>query len=357
MLEQLIETYGDGPVLFAGGLAVGLLFGALAQHSRFCLRAATIEFSGLRFGPRMAVWLLTFGAAVIGCQGAIEAGWLDVGATRQIAATGSLSGAVVGGLMFGVGMILARGCASRLLVLSATGNLRALVTGLILTIVAQASLRGGLAPAREAVAGLWTVPGGTARDLLALTGLGSAGGMAVGGALFLFAVGLAVRTRIGVSNGIAAAGVGLAVALGWVFTYGMTQVSFEPLEAGSVSFTGPSADTLMGFVNERALPLDFNVGLVPGVFLGSALMAILTREFRLQGFEGGPSMLRYFAGAGLMGFGAMLAGGCAVGAGVTGGAIFAMTAWVALGAMWLGAVATNLVEEALNARGPVSAPA
>jgi uncharacterized membrane protein YedE/YeeE len=38
-----------------------------------------------------------------------------------------------------------------------------------------------------------------------------------------------------------------------------------------------------------------------------------------------------------MGFGSMLAGGCAVGAGVTGGAIFALTAWLSLVAMWVGA--------------------
>lgn len=38
-----------------------------------------------------------------------------------------------------------------------------------------------------------------------------------------------------------------------------------------------------------------------------------------------------------MGFGGMLAGGCAVGAGVTGGAVMALTAWVALLFMWLAA--------------------
>lgn len=48
-------------------------------------------------------------------------------------------------------------------------------------------------------------------------------------------------------------------------------------------------------------------------------------------------MRRYIAGAILMGFGAMLAGGCAVGAGISGGAIFALTAWLALLGMWAGA--------------------
>lgn len=53
-------------------------------------------------------------------------------------------------------------------------------------------------------------------------------------------------------------------------------------------------------------------------------------------------MRRYLLGAVLMGFGAMLAGGCAVGAGVTGASIFALTVWLVLGGMWLGAGLTDL---------------
>ena len=37
----------------------------------------------------------------------------------------------------------------------------------------------------------------------------------------------------------------------------------------------------------------------------------------------------------------LLAGGCAVGAGMTGGAIFALTAWITLVGMWLGAGLTD----------------
>jgi uncharacterized membrane protein YedE/YeeE len=46
-------------------------------------------------------------------------------------------------------------------------------------------------------------------------------------------------------------------------------------------------------------------------------------------------------GAVLMGFGAMLAGGCAVGAGVSGGSILSITAWLALIGMWVGAGVTH----------------
>jgi uncharacterized membrane protein YedE/YeeE len=89
------------------------------------------------------------------------------------------------------------------------------------------------------------------------------------------------------------------------------------------------------------LPLSFDVGLVPGVFLGSLLAALVTREFKWQKFTEDSGFTRFFIGASLMGFGGMLAGGCAVGAGVTGGVVLVITAWVALFSMWIGAGITD----------------
>ncbi len=343
MLETLIDTYSEGPVLIVAGALVGLLFGAAAQHSRFCLRAATVEVADGELGPRLAIWLLAFFAAVFAVQGTIAAGWLDVQDARQLAATGSLSGALIGGALFGAGMVLARGCASRLLVLSATGNLRALITGLVLTLVAQASLRGVLAPAREALAGLWTVPGGAARNLLAFVGLTSTSAAVASAVALLVALAFAFRRQVKPNRVIAAVLVGLAVAMGWIFTYAIAQNSFEVIPIASVTFTGPATDTLMGLVNAPVLPASFGVGLVPGVVLGAGAMAVFSREFAIQRFGPDVPMERYLIGACLMGFGAMLAGGCAVGAGLSGGAVFSLTAWAAVFAMWVGAVVTHRV--------------
>ncbi|RXV70171.1 lipocalin [Roseovarius sp. A46] len=343
MLETLIDTYGDGAVLAMAGALVGVIFGVAAQHSRFCLRAATIEVAERHLGPRLSIWLIAFSAGVLSVQGAIAAGVLDVSQSRQLAATGSMSGAVIGGLMFGAGMILARGCASRLLVLSATGNLRALITGLVLTIVAQSALRGALSPAREGLARLWLVPGGEARDLLAHLGLTHATAATLAALALMASVMLALMRHVRVSHVLAGMGVGLAIGLGWLATYAVSQTSFEVIPISSVTFTGPSTDTLMGLVNSTSLPLGFGVGLVPGVFVGAASMALVTREWKIERFGPDTPMERYLLGAVLMGFGSMLAGGCAVGAGMSGGAIFALTAWVAVTAMWLGAMATHLL--------------
>ena len=346
-LEVLIERFGDGTVLAVAGLVIGLAFGALAQRSRFCLRAAVVEFSRCCLGPKVAIWLLAFSGAVLGTQLLIGSGLLDVSQARQLASRGSMSGAIIGGLMFGVGMVLARGCASRLLVLSATGNLRALVSGLILTLVAQASLRGVLSPGREWLANLWTIEGGPSRNLLSWLGAGTWLGITLGAAWLAYAIYLARRNKVSIWSGTGAVGVGLMIAAGWLATYAISQISFEPVQVKSISFTGPSADTLMGLINEPSIPLGFDVGLVPGVFAGSLIAALLFGDFKLQGYHGGQSMARYITGATLMGFGSMLAGGCAVGAGVTGGSVFALTAWLALFSMWVGAGVTDwLVDQA-----------
>jgi uncharacterized membrane protein YedE/YeeE len=356
MLESLLDRFGDPAILMVAGAVTGVVFGAAAQHSQFCLRAATVEVAERRWGPRLSVWLLAFCAAVFCVQSAIAFGVLDVTEARQLATTGSLSGAVIGGLMFGAGMILARGCASRLLVLSATGNLRAIMTGLVLTLVAQASLRGVLSPVRQDLASLWTVPGGQSRSLLAQLGLTSAGALLAASIGLGFAVALARRSSVALTRGVAAVLVGAAVALGWLLTFRIAQASFDVVPISSVTFTGPSTDTLMGLVNNSALPLGFGVGLVPGVFAGAGLMALLTGEARIERFGPDTPMERYLIGACLMGFGSMLAGGCAVGAGMSGGAIFALTAWVAVFCMWVGAVATHLLMTRLLARsGPAAA--
>jgi uncharacterized membrane protein YedE/YeeE len=343
MLESVLENYGDGIVLVGLGALVGILFGAAAQHSKFCLRASTVEVAEGQFGPRLSIWLVAFTMAVASVQTMIVLGWLDISDSRQIANPGSLSGAVIGGLMFGIGMVLARGCASRLLVLSATGNLRALITGLVLTLVAQASLRGVLSPTREALGNLWMVSGGADRDLLAQLGLTSNIAALAAGMSLLGALVFAVTRRVPLTQIIAGVGVGFAVALGWLVTYLVAMTSFDVVAVTSVTFTGPATDTLMGLVSNPQLPLGFGVGLVPGVFAGAGVMALVKGEAKIQRFGADNPLENYLIGAALMGFGSMLAGGCAVGAGLSGGAIFAVTAWVAVGSMWAGAMVTQTI--------------
>ena len=112
--QALIDRIGEDWTLALVGAVVGLAFGFLAQRSRFCLRSAVIEFSRNLTGGKLTVWLFAFASAVAGTQLLALLGAFDASQARQIATRGSLSGAAIGGALFGMGMILARGCSSRL---------------------------------------------------------------------------------------------------------------------------------------------------------------------------------------------------------------------------------------------------
>ena len=348
-LNSLIDFLGDAGSTAVAGLITGLIFGIAAQRSRFCLRAATVEFAAGQMGDKVTVWLLTFSTAVVWVHAAAPLGWMRPEDARMMAVPGSWSGAIIGGLIFGVGMVLARGCSGRLLVLAATGNLRAVVSGLIFAVVAQMSLGGVLAPLRDDLAAIWITSGGRNMDLLSTLGLPTWFGLAIGLATAALALERARRNRIGGARLVFASGVGFAVAVGWVLTFTLSQATFEPTQVESATFTGPSAHTLMFFLDRNAI-LEFDIGLVPGVALGAFMAAIWGREFAFQGFDGASPMRRSFLGAALMGFGGMLAGGCAIGAGVTGSSIFAGTAWLALFCMWIGAMVTARVMTAMGMR-------
>ena len=342
---SILESYGDSLILATGGLAVGLMFGFFAQRSKFCMRAAAIEFWHRKFGDKLSVWLLAFSSAVVGVQLLILMHSLDVSTARQIATRGSISGALIGGLLFGAGMIMSRGCASRLLILSANGNLRALLSGLIFAVTAQAALSGSLAPLRNTISTWWTVDGGSSRDLLAITGIGHWGGLLIGLIWFAAALYFSVCSGGGFWKWAGGIGTGLAVAAGWWFTYLVSSSSFQVVQVQGLTFSGPSAEWLMRVLSSPAPASGFDFGLLPGVFAGSFIGAWIGRDLKLEGFSDGYSMRRYIAGAILMGFGSMLAGGCAVGAGMTGGAIFALTAWLTLMGMWAGAGLTDRLLE------------
>ncbi len=340
-MTALLETWGDAQVLAAGGALIGLLFGFMAQRSRFCARAAVLECCDGRPGDRFSVWWLAFGCALLGTQLLVFAGGLQPSTSRFIASPGSISGAMLGGLCFGAGMILTRGCASRLLILSATGNLRALLSGLVFAVTVQATIAGWLAPVRQFFFGLWPIDGGAGREFSQMTGTAPWGGLLISALALAVGVHFFWRQHKGrVWLAIGAVGCGLSITAGWAFTQAVANQSFQPVAITSLSFSGPSAEWLMRVLSSASVPgFGFDAGLLPATFLGSLVGALLGGDFKLEGFKTENKLGHYLTGAVLMGFGAVLAGGCTVGAGMTGGAIFALTAWLTLIGIWLGAAA------------------
>ena len=337
-LGQFLGLSGHSPAEVALwlGAAIGLAFGALARATGFCFRAAVVGTPDGRGGGRgraRAMWLLALAAAVAGTQAAIAAGLVDFTGHRFVAPALPLAGMVIGGVLFGAGMVLARGCVSRLTVLAAGGNLRAVVALVVVASVALAAMRGALAPLRQALAG----------PLVDMGGVLPGPGLAWAAALAVLAGVLAWRA--GLRPGVALAGlaIGLLVPATYVGTGFVLFDDFDPIPMEALSFTAPVGDALFWFGAATGVPARFGTGLVGGVLAGAFLIALLRREARWEGFDGGTIQTgRSVAGAALMGFGGVLAGGCTVGAGLSGIATLGLAGMIAVAAMVAGAQAAAL---------------
>ncbi|MXQ07459.1 YeeE/YedE family protein [Alphaproteobacteria bacterium GH1-50] len=335
---MLLELYDFGVetriLHLLAGLALGLVFGVAAQISRFCLRRAVAGPRAER-GEAGAVWLTALATAIV-AFGAVSAfGLVDISEHRFASANLPIAALVLGGLAFGVGMVLTRGCVSRLTVLSATGNLRAVLVLAAFAVTAHAMLKGVLAPVRTSIGAL-SIDAPFAS--LAATPIGLAVLLAPVAALAGY---LTWQSRASALRLVLGGVIGLVAVAGWATTSVLLFDEFDPLTVQTAAFTLPWSDTLFWVIAATAIPAGFGVGFIGGVLGGSFLSAAARGELQLQSFESPQQTLSYLAGGALMGFGGVLAGGCTVGAGLSGVATGSIAAIIALLSIAIGGWAAS----------------
>lgn len=318
------------------GVVVGGLFGILAQRTRFCLRRGLVGPRKSERNQTLATWLAALGVAILGTQTAVLLGWIEFSEHRFHGASIPWLGIAVGGLLFGAGMVLTRGCASRLTVLAGSGNLRALFVLIVFAITAHATLKGVLAPLRTALSEFTLTS-----NVNALLTQSTVATVATTLLLFLAIALFVNRHRPSGAHLTASALIGLLVPIAWVGTGWVLQDDFDPIVFQSLSFTSSSSEWLFWSVASTSIGAGFGVGLFTGVLSGSALSAMTSGEFRWISFESPAQTGRYLAGAVLMGTGGVLAGGCSVGAGLSGLSTLSVSAALALSSIVTGVKATN----------------
>ncbi|MBS0241653.1 MAG: YeeE/YedE family protein [Proteobacteria bacterium] len=320
--------------VIVGGL-LGLAFGALAQRSRFCLRRGLVGSNAERRSA-LGVWLAALAVAILGTGLSQYLGLIDLSATRFFAARVPVAAIATGGLLFGAGMVLARGCASRLTVLAGSGNLRAVVTLLVFALVAHATLKGVLAPVRTALGAYAADLGGNV-SLAALPG----GGLVWSIASALVLASFVLRSGARPAHLLAGGLIGAVAVAGWLATGALLKDEFDPVPVETIALTSAATDTLFWWIASSAVGPTFGVGFLSGVIGGSFLAALVAREFRVEGFGADAPAGRYLAGGALMGLGGVLAGGCTIGAGIGGVSTLSFGAMLALVSMVGGALVTN----------------
>ena len=316
--EQLIADVGIQNLQLFIGLSMGLVFGVGAALSQFCLRKLVLELLVLKFSSASYTWLLGLSAALLFTQLLLQGDASDISEAQVIRGEASLSGPIIGGLMFGFGMMLSRGCASRQIIVLASGNLRPLLTLFAFALSAQLAYGGQLVPFRRAIQDLWRLDQ-TASQLIGWLPLSQS---------HYVLIALAITTTCGVvlikgrawPQLLGATIVGLAVAYH----------SFNSILPQSITFSAPAAQIVISVMSLDAPFIRLGAGILLGCLVGSLLVTFVRQDFHLQGFTSQSPMGRYLLAGMLMGVGSVLANGCSVGAGLSGTAIMATSSIVTL---------------------------
>lgn len=355
-----------GQVLWAAFL-LSAAFGALVQRTGFCTMGAVSDIAAMGDWTRMRQWTLAAAVATLGFAALSAAGVVSAPQTLYASTQWRWLSALVGGAIFGFGMVLASGCISKNLVRIGGGSLRSLVVALVAGVAAFATLKGLTAVWRtrtvDRVAVDLAANADAATVLARWAGLPPASAaLLAGGAIgaLLLAFSLASREARRAPNLLAGGGIGLLVLAMWWVTGQLAHVAEHPqtleeswiatnsMRAEGFSFVAPTAyalDWLM-FFSDASKRLTVGIVSVAGVILGSAAMALAQRSFRWEGFAAGaPDLGHHLVGGALMGVGGVTAIGCSIGAGVSGVSALSLTSFVAVLAMVAGAFAAVRYQE------------
>ncbi len=337
------------------GLFVGAAFGFVLQRGRFCMNSADRE---VLFGDYtlLRAYLLAVVITMIGANLIEDLGWL-----RHVDSTGTLVTGelerqafvpwanIIGGYIFGMGIVLAGGCGSGIVFRIGEGNLAYVVAVFSFFFGISATKFGTLKPLYDLLLSVRWPKEGAAPTLYSVLGVNKWLVIAVIAAVFLIFIFQGrpfLKAKKGYSWSVAGLLVGLiAVAAWWASEY------FGGRARG-LSFTGPVREFFLTVIfgnyqndpsavvpaESRTLlgvTFSWSALYVLAVPVGAYISAKLLHEFRLK-VPPVNDLLRGLFGGFLMGVGAEIGGGCNIGHGLTGVSTLAVSSWVANAFIFLG---------------------
>lgn len=321
------------------GLLIGVLLGFVLQRGRFCVTGAfrDVFLSGrTRF---LTAFLIVIAVQSVGVAALQQAGvihltwkplpWLAV---------------IVGGLIFGVSIVLAGGCATGTYYRAGEGLVGSWIALVGYAAFAGAMKYGALKPLND----------GLRAETLPITTLPESTGLSP----WIFAAALVAVVAYLVRRDLAKPQrkvaqlppekSGLAHVLfekQWhpfitallisALAIAAYPLSFASGRAGGLGITTPSANLANWFVTGNAARIDWGVWLVLGILVGSYIAAKASGEFRVR-VPDAPTIVKSVIGGVGMGVGAALAGGCTIGNAMVETSQFSYQGWLSFLVMFVG---------------------
>ncbi len=289
------------------GLFIGLIFGFVLQRGRFCMNSAIRDAILLNDNVLLKTVFVALLVELVGFS------IMDMTGAISINPKPLWWGAnMIGSFIFGIGMVLAGGCASGITYRFGEGMIGAVTAVIGLAMGGYFTAAGFLTPFKTNLQAATTITGA---DGKALTLHGLLGLDYTLLALIIFVIAVVV----------------------WFFVARSNEEEYEADRGWGWITTG----TLIGFIGILAFPLSASAGrnyplgitsgwinivqviflggsfnwlglMIVGIVFGGLIAALIANEFKIRVPKVG-ALFQTFGGGLLMGFGAVTAGGCNIG--------------------------------------------
>jgi uncharacterized membrane protein YedE/YeeE len=308
------------------GLLVGALFGAILQRGRICFNSAFRDILLLKDNYLLKLTAFVFALQMLLFVLLSQLGWMHMNALPL-----NFAADIIGGYIFGMGMVLAGGCASGVTFRVGEGWTTSWFAVVFFGGTALATRAGAFKGWMQWIGQFQVQPpfsdptyfvkgsGPTISSVLGINPWIPAVVVAV--ALVLYAFLTKTTDRPTKFNWkIAAVALAVVAALGFC----LSELSGRNYGLG---ITYGWANLFQGFFVNT--PLDWGGTLIIGIVVGSAIAALISGEFKLRMPKHPMTYAQVALGGIFMGFGATTAGGCNIGHFLTGVPQFAISSIVA----------------------------
>jgi len=319
------------------GFILGIAFGVIAQKQQFCFSGSIKDYILTKSTRRGASVIMAMIVAIIATTLMSNHFEVDLTETNYYKSNINYVAIIIGGLMFGAGMMIADGCSNRSLIKFGQGDSKALITLIFIGIFAYGTTKGFLNGALS--------PFVNNPTLIEWSSYIGSFQMNIFVVLAILVAILLVLTKsikrvFTLVDGFL---IGLLIAVAWYITGVIGSESMERIiNPAGITFVYPTAQSLELFMFYQVSELSFAISLITGALIGAFSMSKVNKRYSF-GCTSGQNIDRVkfnMIGGALMGVGGILSIGCTVGQGLTGLSTLAFASAVAIFSIFVGGLIT-----------------
>lgn len=327
-------------------LGIGFIYGVIAQRKQFCFSGSIKDMILFKHSRRTASLIVAITTALIATQVVGYVYNINFTMTKYYTNINYLF-IIIGGLMFGYGMMISDGCSSRHLIKFGQGEIDSFWILTSLGIFSYITYKlFSLYPTKifenqivqSTMAGeVWSMPLYLVIPILLY---------------ILYKSLIHCMNFFQVLDGVL---IGLLVAFGWYFTSSISGELFISVPVQSLSFVYPLGKItefiVSGFNTNTLL---FSVLIVIGIIAGSFVSSKMNKKYNKKQMcdnsqQNPPSLFKKLIGGAFMGVGGILAVGCTVGQGLSGFSTLSFASLLAISSIYLSAYITAKIMHKNNA--------